>query len=355
MQSTLENYQKVYEMLEDDQSKFIYLNRLSYLISDNYNYIKEIIPEQMYSSKTGRSSIFIAEILRHIPSDAEIILYGTGQHSKQVFSQWDKDKRIIGFCSNNKEKQETGYLGYSVMSPEELIAQNKFFVIVTPIKAEPQTEILDFLERAQYPKEKIFCVAKEAESEDAYFPQDIVQLQDEVFIDAGCYRLETSLELKKRCLNVEKIYAFEPDPENYKYCLERKEQACLREAEIFPFGTWSFRDTLYFDAKGSSSCIVDSETSLSVNVVSIDEIVYSEESPKVTFIKMDIEGAELESLKGAQKVIQRDKPKLAICIYHKPEDMVKIPLYIKELVPEYKLYIRHHSNFIFGTVLYAIP
>lgn len=89
--------------------------------------------------------------------------------------------------------------------------------------------------------------------------------------------------------------------------------------------------------------------------MSIDEIVYSEESPKVTFIKMDIEGAELESLKGAQKVIQRDKPKLAICIYHKPEDMVELPLYIKELVPEYKFYIRHHSNFINETVLYAIP
>ena len=70
---------------------------------------------------------------------------------------------------------------------------------------------------------------------------------------------------------------------------------------------------------------------------------------------MDVEGAELESLKGAQKVIQRDKPKLAICIYHKPEDMVEIPLYIKELIPEYKLYIRHHSNYIFETVLYAIP
>ena len=53
--------------------------------------------------------------------------------------------------------------------------------------------------------------------------------------------------------------------------------------------------------------------------------------------------------------IQRDKPKLAICIYHKPEDMTEIPLYIKSLVPEYKLYIRHHSNRYGETVLYAVP
>ena len=75
---------------------------------------------------------------------------------------------------------------------------------------------------------------------------------------------------------------------------------------------------------------------------------------KVTLIKMDIEGAELQSLKGAKRIIQHDKPKLAICIYHKPEDMVEIPLYIKELVPEYKLYIRHHSSNVSDTVLYAV-
>ena len=69
---------------------------------------------------------------------------------------------------------------------------------------------------------------------------------------------------------------------------------------------------------------------------------------------MDIEGAELESLQGARKTIRRDRPKLAVCIYHKPEDMIEIPLYIKELVPEYKLYIRHHSNSGTETVLYAV-
>lgn len=69
---------------------------------------------------------------------------------------------------------------------------------------------------------------------------------------------------------------------------------------------------------------------------------------------MDIEGSELEALKGAVHTIQRDKPKLAICIYHKPEDMTEIPLYIKSLVPEYKLYVRHHSNCCTETVLYAV-
>ena len=69
---------------------------------------------------------------------------------------------------------------------------------------------------------------------------------------------------------------------------------------------------------------------------------------------MDVEGAELESLKGAKKIIQRDKPKLAICIYHKPEDVITLPRYIKQLVPEYKLYLRSYSNADNEMVLYAV-
>ena len=84
---------------------------------------------------------------------------------------------------------------------------------------------------------------------------------------------------------------------------------------------------------------------------SIDNVCWED---KVTFIKLDIEGSELEALRGAEKIIRRDKPRLAISIYHKPQDYFEIPLYIKELVPEYKLYIRHHKFNKNDTVVYAI-
>ena len=77
-------------------------------------------------------------------------------------------------------------------------------------------------------------------------------------------------------------------------------------------------------------------------VVPVDTIDHVCDSDKVTFIKMDIEGSELKALQGAADVIRRDKPKLAISIYHRPTDYFEIPFYVKELVPEYRLYIRHH-------------
>ncbi len=70
---------------------------------------------------------------------------------------------------------------------------------------------------------------------------------------------------------------------------------------------------------------------------------------------MDIEGAEFDALKGAEKTIKKYKPKLAICVYHNPLDIVNIPLYIKELVPEYKIFLRHYSESSSETVCYAIP
>ena len=68
---------------------------------------------------------------------------------------------------------------------------------------------------------------------------------------------------------------------------------------------------------------------------------------------MDIEGSEKEALKGARKTIQKYKPKLAICLYHKPEDIIVLPHYLLELVPEYQFKIRHYTTFSYDTILYA--
>lgn len=75
---------------------------------------------------------------------------------------------------------------------------------------------------------------------------------------------------------------------------------------------------------------------------------------RVTFIKMDIEGAELKALMGAEKIIREQKPKLAISLYHSPEDICTIPQYLMRVRQDYKYYLRHYSLFDTETVLYAI-
>lgn len=116
-------------------------------------------------------------------------------------------------------------------------------------------------------------------------------------------------------------------------------------------------ENLCFGGGDSSSIVSNIEAEkfpadeiTSIPVRSIDD---TENCHDATFIKMDIEGSEQMALLGAKKTIIRNKPKLAICIYHSDEDMIKIPLMIHEMVPEYKLWIRQHSNGIPETVLYA--
>lgn len=88
-----------------------------------------------------------------------------------------------------------------------------------------------------------------------------------------------------------------------------------------------------------------------ISVVSIDGC---DECKDTTFIKMDLEGAEQNALRGTIETIKRNKSKLAICIYHSDEDMLEIIDFIHELVPEYKLYVRHHSTGLMETVMYAV-
>ena len=68
---------------------------------------------------------------------------------------------------------------------------------------------------------------------------------------------------------------------------------------------------------------------------------------------MDIEGGELDALKGAENVLKQYKPKLAICVYHKPEDLLNVAHYLKIIVPDYRLYLDHKGKNLHASILYA--
>lgn len=124
----------------------------------------------------------------------------------------------------------------------------------------------------------------------------------------------------------------------------------INRVEYIQKGLYSGEDILRFESDGSESHISESGNA-TVHVTSLDRFL---EGREVTYIKMDIEGSELEALKGAAETIKNNKPRLAISIYHKPEDILEIPSFILDLNSEYRFYIRHYSMTWFDTVLYAI-
>ncbi len=354
MSEIVYDFHRIYSWLEDEESKDIYLNRLNFLITGDYWYIRNIVsryvPDLAILNDTE-----IPKLLSQIPQDAPFILYGVGEGARATFHYFENDARLKGFCDSDERKQKNEFRGYAVMKPEELFEDKKSSIIITSPKYF--SEISAFLMDHGVDEKRIFNMSPYifAAQEDQYFNPDFMTFEDEeVFVDAGCCDLSSSIRLKSHCKTLSRVYAFEPDINNYMKCKKAAGKHFKDGVvNIVGKGTWSENKTIRFNASADGCSRVTENGGTSIEVVPIDDIIAPDE--KVTFIKMDVEGSELESLKGARHTIRRCKPKLAVCIYHRHKDMYEIPLYIKELVPEYRLYVRHHSNGASETVLYAMP
>lgn len=196
-----------------------------------------------------------------------------------------------------------------------------------------------------------FVMAVFAET-DQYFSSEIIKMTDhEHFIDAGAYTGDTlELFLNKTNYKFNRYTAFELNRKTFDKLKSNVDKLhCKNKIKLINMGLWNESTTMAFYSgdldssigKGSSTC----------KTTTLDEACKQEE---VTFIKMDIEGAELNALKGGAGIIREQAPKLAISLYHKIEDLWEIPLYIKSLDPDYKIYLRHYSNVDDDTICYAV-
>jgi FkbM family methyltransferase len=192
-------------------------------------------------------------------------------------------------------------------------------------------------------------------TDNQYFSKDCVALTDsEVFIDCGAYDGD-SIRAFLNCTQgkYKQIIAIEPDPCNFQklYAMAVRDDLVgfrgIKSVTGASNGTISFAVNLGTSSKVSE--VNEGLDTIEMRMLKLDNL-YNE---KPTYIKMDIEGAELDTLKGCERIIKDLKPKLAICVYHKPFDIFDIPKYLKSLVPEYKFKLRQHQLGFCEVVLYA--
>lgn len=185
--------------------------------------------------------------------------------------------------------------------------------------------------------------------EQQYFDNCVVFSDNEVFLDVGCFDGHTSLEFAKNSKNYKKIYVFEPDENNIRDV--QRNLSVLENKVIYnKCGLSKVKESLKFDSAGSSSKI-NFEGEFSIDVFPLDEL----NIPDATYIKMDIEGAELCALEGAKQTIINCHPKLAISVYHKIDDLLTIPEMILSFKSDYRIYLRHYTEGATETVMYFIP
>ena len=187
-----------------------------------------------------------------------------------------------------------------------------------------------------------------------YFSKNIFQFCEETYIDCGGFDGDTVLNFADQVKTIKHMYVFEAMQKPAERCRSRIEKkGLIGKTTIFQQAVYSKNGSLNFDlGAGNGDSSISQNGSIQVSAIRIDDVI----KENVTFLKMDIEGAEKDALYGAQRIIKENTPKMAICIYHLKDDFWKIPELILSINPHYKFLVRQHDPASFSeTVLYCIP
>ena len=323
---------QIYGALGDDISRQIYKRRLLYSLFGEEEEIQQIV--RSWSA------------LKADLSAPKICYYGAGAGCRYAMRYRVKVSFII-------DGSKTGTLeGCPIISFEDFLKMpdfREYLVLITVGTEAAQEEIKAKLDRYGLRYAFVFY---ECSAEEQYFEIRTMcpDMRKEYFVDAGALDGVTTKVFFEQFPDGH-AYVFEPNPQQFAIT-----KAALQEcpqAEMFPYGLYDENTTLRFDPRegDEGAAKVSAAGSIEVDVRRLDDVLAGR---KVTFIKMDIEGSELAALRGAERIIREQRPKLAICVYHKAEDMWEIPGLILQYRPDYKLYLRHYSSSDTETVLYAV-
>ncbi|MFP3153308.1 FkbM family methyltransferase [Lachnospiraceae bacterium ZAX-1] len=352
--------EQVLEALADERSKTVFMVRKHYGKGIDGGYAsRNSAFEAIMTKKDTRS---VSELKDFLQSD-KYAIYGAGAGLKLLCEDldtrncaavWDRNPALWGTRVENISKDVR--ISPPPQSPQSDICN----VLLTLFNPQQVDYVKEYFIRLGIQIDNILTLGEYICGEnlsEQYFDREIIlpRLSGvESFVDGGCLDLSTSKQLMTLIGDDVKIFAFEPD--NYSVDLIKGiiSRDNLGNVQLIQAALWNENTKLSFvenDVIRGASHIEVSNVTKTVNAVTIDETVQNE---KISYIKLDIEGAELEALHGAVKTILRDKPMLAISVYHKAIDFIDIPEFIMSVRRDYSLYMRHYTITPAETVLYAI-
>ena len=341
--------------------------------------------------------------------ERELWIWGTGNTAEMFaegFRRWKRNGQILGYVDNNPEKWGKTFFEKPVISPNGLKKRQNPFVLLCSnqldiIEAvgkqldamELRWELLESFVLRDLKEEvlKVYDILADERSRSIYeylvlckmngaYPQEESGLLDcmhgyfslpefekadasEVFIDVGCFTGDTIEEyLNCKGNTFHQIYSFEPDKVSFSQAENNIKSLCERyhierdRIHLFPYGVGGktaegvfrrFEETEGAGSKFVTGMVNDEKTE--TKIVALDDFLQD----GFSLLKADVESYEYQVLLGAEKSIRKYRPKLAICLYHNTFDFIQIPKLVKQMVSDYKLYIRQHAASWYDTVLYA--
>ena len=189
-------------------------------------------------------------------------------------------------------------------------------------------------------------------SENQYFNQLTLSSLKErqiAYVDCGAYNGDTLAEISKE-VDILEAWLFEPDAQNFSDLVGNIKKMKIN-ASCIPCGVSDKYEILTFNGGGEGGAI-SKMGSQRIVTVALDQILPIR---KIDFLKLDIEGAETQALRGAKEIIKRSRPVIALSLYHLPKDPWELPAVLQELCQDYNYFIRQHYFNSFESVLYAVP
>jgi FkbM family methyltransferase len=184
--------------------------------------------------------------------------------------------------------------------------------------------------------------------EEQYFEEFIDFNKLYSFVDGGSFDGATTEEFMKKQPLYSNVYVFEPSLNSFN--LLKNKFIGNSKIELFNKGLWNIETTLYFNSSLGSASKIEINGKEKIETMIFDSIIDN----KIDFIKLDIEGAEMEAIEGALNTIKKNKPTMAVCVYHNQSDFISIPKTLKAIHPDYKILLRHYTQGVFETVMYFI-
>ena len=351
---------KVYAHLTDEISKKIFEARLKYAAEKDLGYITGL--ESKYRNLNSDMQVYIEKIQK----GAHVMIYGAGVAGHYLFGRFKGfGVNVDCFIDQDESKGPVdGQTGIKVITEKELIDNKELYggktvVISYPVKPvahEVRKRLIDEIGIDE--KNIIMGIFDWRNNQGQYFDY-FAPCENEVFVDCGCFDGATCFNFAGWCgsKGFEHIYSFEADPKNYEKSKELL--APLGKCELFPYGTSDSNKKVYFASDAfETSCIISREEAekknfegvTEIETVALDDVLAGK---RVTFIKMDIEGAEYEALMGAKKLIMENHPRMAISVYHKFEDFVTLADLVLSMHPDYRIAYRHYGFDDLETVMYV--
>ena len=391
----------IWELLERIQFEVEDINE-----KENTDYKFERWLEEQLSLRVN----YLEDIAGIIEKFEYVVFYGCGNNFDSIVNLWDKYiGRKIDYCSDsNPDKWGKKFSGIECLGLDELIAKKDSTAVfvtcfnwfevksslakysfpfvreisaldlinaseIEKIDSNSQKDILStysILEdkiskeifksqlKYQFNPIKHYDIMCKHCSNDQYFPKDLITLSDsEYIVDAGAFTGDTLEVFLKKCNDkFSHYYAIELSDINFTklsaYITDKLPFDVEKKLTAINIGLWHKHANISYEPLGACSAIEsDIDGICKGEVDMLDNIL---KGNKVSFIKMDIEGAEINALKGAKDIIQKNLPKLAISVYHNISDLWQIPLFIKSIDSRYQIFLRHHTEYRYETVCYAI-